>query len=78
MKKIQISKEDDRPIYPDELEAHGVVVNGIQVIPPILKKTMNNIRSKRRVTYQKSGKYVFYYVSDLVEFISKSRVEAIA
>jgi hypothetical protein len=68
----------DRKISNIELEEKGLIIDGVEILPPITEKTQSQKRTKRELSYYKLFGRIYYQVSDLVEFAKKSKTEAAA
>ncbi|DAB28012.1 MAG: hypothetical protein A2513_02845 [Sulfurimonas sp. RIFOXYD12_FULL_33_39] len=63
----------DRKISNIELEQKGLIVNGVEIIPPIPEKTQSQKRTKREIEYFKLFGRIYYQESDLIKFAEKSK-----
>ncbi len=66
----------DRKISNTELEAKGLTVDGVEIIPPTPETTQSQKRTKREISYYKLFGRIYYQVSDLIEFANKSKTVA--
>lgn len=67
----------DRKISNTELESKGLIINGVEILPPIPEKTQAQKRTKRELSYYKLFGRIYYQVSDLVEFAENSKTIAV-
>lgn len=68
----------DRKITPRELAERGLVVDEVEVIPPVSEQTQSQKRNKRELCYYKLFGRVYYQVSDLLEFAQKNKTNTVA
>lgn len=66
----------DKKISTLELEKHGLIVDGEEIIPArsLKEKTQANLRYERRIPYFKFCGRVYYNQSDLVTWAQKQKV----
>jgi len=63
----------DRKITPRELAEKGLIVDDVEVIPPVGEQTQAQKRNKKELCYYKLFGKVYYQVSDLLEFAEKNK-----
>ncbi|MGK0256112.1 MAG: hypothetical protein ACI81I_000721 [Arcobacteraceae bacterium] len=68
----------DRKITPKELAETGLVIDNVEIIPPVPEQTQSQKRNKRELCYYKLFGKVYYQVSDLLEFAEKNKTNAVA
>lgn len=59
----------------DDLK-NGIWENDIQTIPPFSKTLLRNLRSSRKITYQKIGRECVYTKEALEEYLMNSTVKS--
>lgn len=65
--------------YSTEEVEQGIKDNdGVEIIPPIEKKTQNTLRSKRKLAYQKIGGKAYYTLLQIQNYIESNKIEAVA
>lgn len=64
----------DRKINNKELSEKGLVVDGVEILPPTNEETLNQLRAKRQVPYSKIYGKVYYQVSELIEWAKSKKV----
>jgi len=67
----------DRKITPRELEEKGLIVDGVEILPPIAMETQAQKRQKRELSFFKLFGKVYYQASELIEWANKHKVSAI-
>lgn len=67
----------DRKISNTELAIKGLVINGVEILPPIAEKAQAQKRTKREIKYYKLFGRIYYQESDLIEFAEKSKTNAL-
>ncbi|MCK9477733.1 MAG: hypothetical protein M0R46_17610 [Candidatus Muirbacterium halophilum] len=67
-------KLEDRKISNKELEENGLIVGGVEILPPTPEKTQAQKRTKRELSYYKLFGRIYYQVSDLIDFANQSKV----
>ncbi|MGD9687598.1 MAG: hypothetical protein AB7U43_11570 [Desulfobacter sp.] len=68
----------DRKIDGKELAEKGLIVDGVEIIPPVQEKTMSQLRTKRLIPYFKMFGKIFYQTSDLIEWSRNSKVNSLS
>ena len=68
----------DRKITPKELAEKGLVIDDVEIIPPVPEQTQSQKRNKRELSYYKLFGKVYYQVSDLLKFVEESKTNAVA
>lgn len=66
--------QKDRKISSIELEAKGLSIGDIEVIPPLRQSTQAGLRCKRVLPYFKIGGRVYYQQSELVAWAEGQKV----
>lgn len=61
--------------YTNEEVEKGIVIDGVEVIPPISATTLRNARQKRQLKYTKISRECRYTVQWLQEYIDRSIVD---
>ena len=59
----------------DELEIGIKNKDGIEIFPPIEKKTQNNLRSSRKIGYTKIAAKVYYTIENLKDYLKSNEVK---
>ncbi|PHR58185.1 MAG: hypothetical protein COA44_04610 [Arcobacter sp.] len=67
----------DRKISNKELSEKGLVVDGVEILPPIGIETLNQLRSRRKISYVKIYGKIFYQMSTLIEWAKSKEVKSI-
>lgn len=67
----------DKKISPLDLEQKGLCVDGVEILPPIKKKTQEQLRACRKIPYLKIAGRVYYQQSELIEWVESKKVEMI-
>lgn len=67
----------NRKISAVELAKIGLSVNGVEILPPIEKKTQEQLRHKRRIPYFKIAGRIYYQQSELEKWAETYKIEAI-
>lgn len=63
--------------YTSEDVAQGIKdKDGTEIFPPLEKRTQDNLRTNRRLSYCKIGGKVYYSIENLQEYIQKNTVQA--
>jgi len=68
----------DRKINNKELATKGLVIDGVEILPPCNEKTLDQLRAKRMIPFTKIYGKVYYQVSELIEWVKSKKVEAVA
>jgi len=68
----------DEKITPKQLAKDGLIIDGVEIIPPVPEETQNQKRNKRELTYYKLFGRVYYQVSDLIDFAEKGKINAVS
>lgn len=53
----------------------GIVIDGIEVIPPISETTLRNARQKRQIKYTRISRECKYQLEWLEDFLNRNIVE---
>ena len=69
--------ELDRKITSKELAQDGLIVDGVEILPPTTEDCLAQLRLKRKIPYLKIYGRIFYQVSDLIEWQTSKKVQAI-
>ena len=69
-----MNKTTDRKINNKELAEKGLIVDGVEVIPPVAVEALAQLRQKRQIPYYKIFGKVYYQVSELVEWANSKKV----
>ena len=64
----------DRKIDNKELSENGLVIDGVEIIPPTKEETLAQLRGKRQIPYYKFFGKVYYQMSELVEWANTKKV----
>lgn len=67
----------DKKISNKELAQNGLVVNGVEILPPTNIDTLAQLRIKRQIPYIKIYGKIFYQASKLIEWAKSKEVEAV-
>lgn len=68
----------DRKISNIELESKGLIIDGVEIIPPTPEKTQAQKRTKREIPYSLMFGRVYYQQSELVEWANNQKVAAVS
>ncbi len=68
-------QEIDKKISAVELAKNGLIINNIQVLPPLKIKTQDNLRYQRRIPYFKIGGLIYYQAGELLKWSLEQKVE---
>ena len=66
----------DRKITNDELVQKGLVVDGVEIIPPLTATALAQLRYKRSVPYYKIAGRVYYQQSELIKWVEDKKTGA--
>ena len=55
---------------------NGIWEDGVQILPAFSKTLLRNLRSSRRITYQKIGRECVYTKEALEEYLNSSTVKS--
>ncbi len=64
----------DKKIDNKELSEFGLVVEGIEIIPPVNEETLAQLRNKKQIPYYRMFGRVYYQVSELVEWAKSKKI----
>ncbi|MCK9532668.1 MAG: hypothetical protein M0R77_19450 [Gammaproteobacteria bacterium] len=64
----------DRKIDSKELSEKGLVVDGVEILPPTAETTLSQLRTKRQIPYIKIYGKCYYQVSELIEWANSKKV----
>ena len=64
----------DRKINNKELSEKGLVVDGVEILPPTKEETLAQLRNKRKIPYTKIYGKIYYQVSELIEWVNSKKV----
>ena len=67
----------DRKVDGKELCEKGLIVDGIEIIPPLQENTLAQLRTKRQIPYFKMFGRVYYQTSELVEWVNNKKVNSL-
>ena len=67
----------DRKISTKELAVKGLIIDNVEIIPPISETTQSQKRNKRELSFFKLFGRVYYQTSDLIAFVEKSKTAAV-
>jgi len=65
----------DKKISNKELAQNGLVVDGVEVLPPTKEETLSQLRSKRQIPFTKIYGKVYYQQSELIKWVESKKVE---
>lgn len=69
----------DRKINDDELVEKGLVVDGVEILPPAKsKETLAQLRVKRQIPFEKHYGRIYYQESELIKWAKGKKVEVVA
>ena len=68
----------DRKINSKELAEKGLIVDGVEILPPCTQETLAQLRAKRMIPYTKIYGRIYYQVSELIEWVNNKKVTAVA
>jgi hypothetical protein len=69
----------DRKIDNDELVKKGLIVDGVEILPPAKsKETLAQLRVKRQIPFYRHYGKIYYQMSELIEWAQSKKVEAVA
>lgn len=68
----------DRKVDGKELCEKGLIVDGIEIIPPLQENTLAQLRTKRQIPYFKMFGRVYYQTSELVEWVNNKKVNSLS
>ena len=74
---VKISKGKimtDRKINNKELSEKGLVVDGVEVLPPMRQETLAQLRVKKMIPHYKIAGKIFYQASELIEWVRSKQV----
>ena len=64
----------DRKINNKELSEKGLIIDGVEILPPTREETLNQLRAKRQIPYTKIYGKIYYQVSELIEWVNSKKV----
>ncbi|MDD2790355.1 MAG: hypothetical protein PHU40_06745 [Sulfurimonas sp.] len=67
----------DRKINSKELSEMGLVVDGVEILPPCDETTLAQLRIKRKIPFTKLYGRIYYQVSELIEWEKAKKVSAV-
>ena len=67
----------DRKITNKELSEKGLIMDGVEILPPVNIITLSQLRAKRQIPYTKIFGKIYYQVSELVSWAKSKKVEAV-
>ena len=65
----------DKKISNKELAQNGLVVDGVEVLPPTKEETLSQLRTKRQIPFTKIYGKVYYQTSELIKWVESKKVE---
>ena len=65
----------DRKVTSKELAKNGLIVDGIEVLPPTTEECLAQLRLKRKIPYLKIYGKVYYQTSELIKWEASKKVE---
>ena len=68
----------DRKINNKELAEKGLVVDGVEILPPVSEIALSQLRNKRKIPYMKIYGKVYYQASELIKWAASKKVEAVS
>lgn len=68
---------EDRKISNEELSIKGLVVNGVEIIPPTKIETLSHLRNKRKIPYVKLFGKIWYQQSELIKWVESKKVSIV-
>ncbi|MCK9454223.1 hypothetical protein [Sulfurimonas sp.] len=68
----------DRKVDGKELCEKGLIVDGVEIIPPLQENTLAQLRTKRQIPYFKMFGRVYYQTSELVEWVNNKKVNSLS
>lgn len=73
---MQEIKVKDRKISDDELVEKGLVIDGVEILPPAKnKETLQQLRTKRQIPFEKHYGRIYYQESELIKWAQSKKVE---
>jgi hypothetical protein len=72
MEKVKV----DKKVSAVELAESGLMVDGLEILPPIQKKTQEQLRHKRKLPYFKIAGRIYYQQSELEKWTETYKIEA--
>ena len=67
----------DRKIDSKELSEKGLIVDGVEILPPTGETTLSQLRAKRQIPYTKIYGKCYYQVSELIEWVNSKKVAVV-
>ena len=68
----------DKKITNKELAKNGLIIDGVEILPPTREDTLSQLRNKRQIPYLKIYGRVYYQVSELIEWVNSKKVSVVS